>query len=91
MWNESSGDGTLNRGRFRQCTGMCLAAEREKCGGRGVGEKEEHIIKASREDCSSSPGKMQPRSGQSCEAGNSMKGCKENELERLMRSYYKRP
>lgn len=59
--------------------------------GRGVGEKEEHIIKASREDYSSSPGKMQPQSGQSCEAGNSMKVCKENELERLMRSYYKSP
>lgn len=59
--------------------------------GDGGGEKEEHVIKATREDYSLSPGKMQPRSGQSCEEGNGMKGCKENELERLTEVILQKP
>lgn len=75
MWNGSSEDGTLNMGRFRQCIGMCLAEERER---------EEHIKKVSSANYTSSPGKMQARSEQSCEAASGVKVCGGNELERLI-------
>lgn len=58
--------------------------------GRGEGKKE-HIKKVSSEDYSSSPGKMQARSGKSCEAGSGVNVCEENELERLIEAVLQKP
>lgn len=55
------------------------------------GKKEEHIKKVQSEDYSSSPGKMQARSRQSCEAGCGVKVCEENELERLTEAVLQKP
>lgn len=62
---------------------MCLQQKERGGGAQGGTEKGEHIKKVSSEDYSSSPGKVQARSGQTCEAGSVVKVCRENELERL--------
>lgn len=63
----------------------------QKEGAGGGAEKEEPIRKVSSDDYSSSPGKMQARSGQSCEAGRGVKVGKENELERLTEAILQKP